>query len=114
MAIEKALENATSLSATKSKIFASSSPEIIDIRQDKGEHSLLEDIKNGLRPADGGDKTLPTLLLYDEAGLRLFEDITYLEEYYLTEDEIEVLKTYAGSIADRFPDGSILLELGSG
>jgi len=114
MAIEKVLENATSLSTTKSKILASASPEIIDIRQDKGEHSLLEDIKNGLRPADGGDKTLPTLLLYDEAGLRLFEDITYLEEYYLTEDEIEVLKTYAGSIADRFPNDSILLELGSG
>jgi len=114
MAIETVLESATSLSSTKGKRLAHADPEIIDIRRDKGEHSLLEEIKSGLRPADGAEKTLPTLLLYDEAGLRLFEDITYLEEYYLTEDEIEVLKDYARSIADRIPDGSIVLELGSG
>jgi EasF-like predicted methyltransferase len=92
----------------------SAASNIIEIRQDREELDLLKDIKTGLRPADGGDKTLPTLLLYDEAGLKLFEKITYLDEYYLTNAEIEVLEKYAGSIAERIKPNSIVLELGSG
>lgn len=65
-------------------------PPIIDIRTGPTEFDILQDIKQGLRPQDGGEKKLPTLLLYDEAGLRLFEKITYLDEYYLTNAEIEV------------------------
>lgn len=53
---------------------------ILDIRLDTGHSDILADIRRGLRPKDGGEKRLPTLLLYDEPGLRLFEDITYLEE----------------------------------
>ena len=53
---------------------------IIDIRVDKAHSDILADIKSGLRPKDGGEKTLPTMLLYSEAGLKLFEKITYLEE----------------------------------
>jgi uncharacterized SAM-dependent methyltransferase len=87
---------------------------IIDIRRDSEEHSIFEDIKQGLRPSDGGEKTLPTLLLYDEAGLKLFEKITYLEEYYLTNAEIEVLEKHAERIAERIKPGSIVVELGSG
>jgi uncharacterized SAM-dependent methyltransferase len=114
MAVEPVPEVARYLPPIKRPIHGSSIPEIIDIRRDKVGRSLLEDIKSGLRPAGGGEKSLPTLLLYDEVGLRLFEDITYLDEYYLTEAEIEVLKTHAGKIAKRIPDGSIVLELGSG
>jgi len=88
--------------------------EILDIRVGKTEFDILQDIKKGLRPADGGEKKLPTLLLYDEAGLRLFEKITYLEEYYLTNAEIEVLETYAERIAQHIQPGSIVVELGSG
>jgi L-histidine Nalpha-methyltransferase / hercynylcysteine S-oxide synthase len=49
-----------------------------------------------------------------EAGLKLFEDITYLDEYYLTNAEIEVLEKHARDIAERIPGGSRLVELGSG
>jgi uncharacterized SAM-dependent methyltransferase len=87
---------------------------IIDIRRETDERSILDDIRQGLRPADGKEKTLPTLLLYDEAGLKLFEKITYLDEYYLTNAEIEVLETYADHIAERILPGSIVVELGSG
>jgi len=86
--------------------------DIIDIRTGETEFGILKDIKNGLRA--GGEKTLPTMLLYDEAGLRLFEKITYLDEYYLTNAEIEVLKTYAMQIAERIKPGSVVVELGSG
>ncbi|KAF1831095.1 hypothetical protein BDW02DRAFT_601127 [Decorospora gaudefroyi] len=87
---------------------------IIDIRVDTAESDILADIKKGLRPEHGGEKKLPTLLLYDQEGLRLFEKITYEEEYYLTNAEIEVLDTYADNIAERIPSGSIMVELGSG
>ncbi|KAI9693514.1 MAG: hypothetical protein M1820_009202 [Bogoriella megaspora] len=87
---------------------------IIDIRRDRTSESMRDEILNGLRQENGMEKRLPTMLLYDEAGLRLFEQITYLDEYYLTNAEIEVLNTYADQIAQRIPDGSMVIELGSG
>jgi hypothetical protein len=38
---------------------------IIDIRVDTAEFNITQDIKKGLRPEDGGEKKLPTLLLYE-------------------------------------------------
>jgi uncharacterized SAM-dependent methyltransferase len=57
---------------------------------------------------------MPTLLLYDAEGLRLFEEIMGLNEYYLTTAEAEVLTTHAGKIAGLLPENVQLLELGSG
>jgi len=87
---------------------------IIDIRRGGLDFSLVDDIKTKLNPRDGGEKLLPTLLLYDERGLKLFEEITYLDEYYLTNAEIEVLTNYAGEIANRARTGTTVVELGSG
>ncbi|CAI6342272.1 unnamed protein product [Periconia digitata] len=87
---------------------------IIDIRVGEADFNMLQDIKQGLRPEDGEHKTLPTMLLYDEAGLRLFEKITYLDEYYLTNSEIEVLERYADEMVERIKPESIVVELGSG
>ena len=87
---------------------------VIDIRQERIEHSLRADLMEQLQPGIGMEKRMPTLLLYDEAGLKLFEEITYLDEYYLTNAEIEVLNEYADAIAQRIRPGSIMMELGSG
>jgi len=87
---------------------------IIDIRRDSKQLSLVDEIHRGLSPAAGVEKTLPTLLLYSEKGLQLFEDITYLDEYYPTNAEIDLLNDHAAAIAKRITPGSILLELGSG
>ena len=38
---------------------------ILDIRRDKAELSLRDVVLDGLKPTDGGAKTLPSLLLYD-------------------------------------------------
>ncbi|KAJ2457538.1 hypothetical protein GGI02_006120, partial [Coemansia sp. RSA 2322] len=51
-------------------------------------------------------RTLPTVLLYDNAGLELFDQITYLPEYYLTNCEIDVLRTNIQSIVAEIPDDS--------
>jgi len=87
---------------------------ILDIRCREVRLNLRDDIKIQLRPALGGEKRLPTMLLYDERGLKLFEEITFLDEYYLTNAEIEVLERYADQIAERIPHGAQVVELGSG
>ena len=89
-------------------------PDIIDIRREKISLSLKEDIISGLRKPAGVEKTLPTMLLYSAEGLKIFEEITYLPEYYLTNTEISILEKSAASIAERLPDGGIVVELGSG
>ncbi len=76
--------------------------------------SLVEDIHKELNAGAGQEKRLPTLLLYDEQGLKLFEDITYLDEYYLTNAEIDVLTNHADEIARHICAGSLVVELGSG
>ncbi|KAG9559141.1 hypothetical protein KCU71_g9399, partial [Aureobasidium melanogenum] len=92
-------------------------PKIIDIRQDGGGLTpLVPQIREGLNAREGQEKKLPTLLLYSEDGLKLFEKITYLDEYYPTGQEIQVLEAYADRIADRIAleSDSMLVELGSG
>jgi len=46
--------------------------------------------------------------------LKLFEEITYLDEYYLTNSEIDALTKHADAIAEHIPAGARLIELGSG
>lgn len=87
---------------------------IMDIRQKGFNVSLVDEICRKLNPGKGQERRMPTLLLYDEKGLQLFEDITYLEEYYVTNAEIEVLTTHAEAIARLIEPGSQVIELGSG
>lgn len=46
--------------------------------------------------------------------MKIFEEITYLEEYYLTNAEIDVLQKYSERIVEHVPEGAQLIELGSG
>jgi len=91
-----------------------SAPTILDIRREKLSISLEDEIFRGFVGKAEGEKTLPTLLLYSAEGLRLFEDITYLDEYYLTNTEIAILEKHANAMAERVYDGSVVVELGSG
>ena len=45
-------------------------------------------------------KWLPAWLFYDEAGSRLFEQITTLPEYYLTRTERDLFAAHADEIFD--------------
>ncbi|KAJ2371892.1 hypothetical protein IW150_004384 [Coemansia sp. RSA 2607] len=60
------------------------------------------------------NRSLPLVLLYDDKGLELFDRITYLPEYYLTNCEIEVLETDIQEIIAEIPDDSDVIELGCG
>jgi hypothetical protein len=48
--------------------------DIIDIRHEAVQINLKDGIMSSLRPRSG-PKTMPTLLLYDERGLQLFEEV---------------------------------------
>ena|ERR1700737_3683271 len=90
----------------------STSPDITDIRSTTN-IDLRKAIVSALKETP---PRLPTLILYDESGLKLFEKITYLEEYYLTDCEIAILAAKSDEIAKRMglKEGSIVVELGSG
>ncbi|KAI9090187.1 histidine-specific methyltransferase [Phlyctochytrium arcticum] len=60
-------------------------------------------------------RSIPTMVLYDDRGLEIFDRITYDKDYYLTESEIDVLRNYADHIVSTLvKDGSVLIELGCG
>jgi dimethylhistidine N-methyltransferase len=73
--------------------------------------SFARDVIAGLtaRP-----KWLSPKYFYDEAGAKLFEDITALPEYYPTRCEMQILRERAADIARFFPPASALIEFGSG
>ena len=57
-----------------SAISAGPAPDIIDIRRSLVETDLKADVLSLFNPAQG-PRQLPTLLLYNEKGLQLFEDV---------------------------------------
>ena len=66
-----------------------------------------------LRSLQAEVKELPAVWLYDERGSRLYEEITRLPEYYLTQREGEILHARATTIARR-TQATTLVELGAG
>jgi L-histidine N-alpha-methyltransferase len=64
----------------------------------------------------GEPKTLSPWLFYDEAGSRLFEEITELPEYYVTRTERRILAEHADEIISAAAGGRDLsmIELGAG
>jgi L-histidine N-alpha-methyltransferase len=72
--------------------------------------ALREDVERGLSATP---KELPPKWFYDERGSQLFDEITRLPEYYLTDAEREILERNAHEIA-RATNANTLVELGSG
>src|ERR1700741_4410180 len=73
--------------------------------------AFARDVIGGLT---GRPKRLSPKYFYDESGARLFEQITALPEYYPTRCELAILREHSGDIARFFPEGSALIEFGSG
>jgi dimethylhistidine N-methyltransferase len=73
--------------------------------------AFRDDVVAGLSQSQ---KTLPSRWLYDDRGSELFEEITRLEEYYLTRTETAILRKNAAEIADFCRENTILLEYGAG
>ena len=74
-------------------------------------NAFASDVRAGLTR---NAKALPPKYFYDELGSRLFEAICWLQEYYLTRAESEILRTSADEIVSSVDGAVRLLELGSG
>lgn len=73
--------------------------------------SFLEALLDGLsRP----EKAIPCAYLYDRRGMRYFEQICRLPEYYPHRTEIRILQSHAPEIAKLIGPEAVLYELGSG
>ena len=59
-------------------------------------------------------KAVPARWFYDEAGSRLFEQITRLPEYYPTRAETEILETRGDDFRRLIAPGRAVVEFGSG
>ncbi|EGN98544.1 hypothetical protein SERLA73DRAFT_183605 [Serpula lacrymans var. lacrymans S7.3] len=104
-------------------------PHIVDVRFDVKNHcdvkdtsyDIVNEIISGISQPSG-QRRLPTLLLYDERGLKLYDDITTeAPEYYLFGAEEEILANNADDIigamhraAGEVVPGEVVLELGAG
>ncbi|PVH86313.1 hypothetical protein DL98DRAFT_601976 [Cadophora sp. DSE1049] len=62
----------------------------------------------------GQRRLLPPALMSDEAGLRIWKDITRLPDYYQTRDEISLLEAHGKEIASHLSEGCVLIDLGCG
>jgi uncharacterized SAM-dependent methyltransferase len=99
------------------------SVEVIDIRSTSSggiQTDIVREISSGLS-LPPGRRRLPTVLLYDEKGLRLYDRITTnVPEYYLFGAEEGILKTKADEIVQAMHQGKgvvpgeVVVELGAG
>ena len=72
---------------------------------------MLDDVVSGL---SASPRCLPSKYFYDEVGSELFDEITELEEYYLTRTETHIMEQFAAEMAAMIGPEALLVELGSG
>lgn len=84
---------------------------VVDLSAGGPSPDFARDVRAGLsdRP-----KHLSPMFFYDEAGSRLFEDITRAPEYYISRVERSILERYADELAGLLASSSTIVELGSG
>jgi dimethylhistidine N-methyltransferase len=71
----------------------------------------LATIIDGLRQPR---KTISPKYFYDETGSQLFEQITQLPEYYLTDVELDIMERYIDEMAALIGKSASLIEFGAG
>jgi len=75
-----------------------------------GKNEIIKDILEGLTSAN---KHISSMLFYDEAGSKLFEEITRLPEYYIPRIEKSLIREAAIHLQDSLKDKNII-EFGCG
>ena len=93
--------------------------EIVELQGNERTDVVSQIVGGLMSPTD--QKHLPTMILYNERGLRLYDDITtQAPEYYLFGAEEEILMNKADEIVRAMHQGEdvssdeVVLELGAG
>lgn len=89
---------------------SSSAAVTVLLDEDQWAHHLEQQTREGLMSPQ---PFTPPVWFYDERGSQLFDQITDLEEYYVTDAERQILTAHAEEIAD-LSQATALVELGSG
>ena len=76
------VQTAPALDSHTQSNYASKMASIIDIRRCKDDLDLRQGILDGMQVDGNKGKRMPTMLLYDAAGLKLFEEITFLDQVF--------------------------------
>ncbi|HEX9806145.1 MAG TPA: L-histidine N(alpha)-methyltransferase [Alteraurantiacibacter sp.] len=84
---------------------------LVDLDEDGVDRSFRADVLAGMAQEP---KAVPARWFYDEAGSRLFEEITQLPEYYPTRAEREILEAQGEDFARLIGPGRAVVEFGSG
>ena len=75
------------------------------------QRQMFVDVVAGL---SSSPKTLSSKYFYDEAGSRLFDEITGLNEYYLTRTETAIMERHVAAMTAALGPDVLLVEFGSG
>jgi dimethylhistidine N-methyltransferase len=84
---------------------------LVDLDENGVVRGFRDDVLAGLAQRQ---KAVPARWFYDEAGSRLFEEITRLPEYYPTRAETEILARRGAEFAEQIGAGRAVIEFGSG
>ncbi|MCJ1245586.1 hypothetical protein MMC30_002790 [Trapelia coarctata] len=106
-------KSAQAFADVDSKVYHSSS-KIMDIRMEQPQVCLSKSIRHSLQGTNDIGPSIPQTLLWNDDGLKLFESITRLEEYYLTQDELEIFEQRSEDLALMIKPYSLMIDLGSG
>ena len=86
--------------------------QVIAIKQSNiTDTEFLNDVISGLTQQQ---KTLPCKYFYDDKGAALFEQITTLQEYYVTRTELTILEHHSHAIGKMLPENLSIIEPGCG
>jgi dimethylhistidine N-methyltransferase len=75
------------------------------------QREMFTDVVTGLASSP---KKLPSKYFYDERGSRLFDEITELDEYYLTRTETSIMEAHVSEMVAALGPNVLLVEFGSG
>jgi len=86
---------------------------IIDIRHECLDYNLRKNLVASLCDVQ---RSLPSLLLWDEQGSRLFDEMTDSgsKDSYGENTEMDLLRAYVHDIARAIGDNSVIVDLGAG
>lgn len=76
-----------------------------------GEKGFENEVLIGLK---SNPKSIPPKFFYDSRGSQLFEEITALEEYYLTRCELNIIERERETLSGIIGDNAMLVEFGCG
>jgi hypothetical protein len=87
---------------------------VLDIRHHGDDTSNLRDelVASLTRPVSF--KTVPSILLWDDRGQRLFEDILACSQYYPFRAELALLNKYSDEMVAAVGQNRLVIELGAG